>query len=250
MTADDEPTIAIIIDDIGDRLNDGRRAVELPGPVNVSFLPHTPFAARLAREAHALGKEVMLHLPMDSMRARTLGPGGLTEEMVQEEFVATLRADIAAIPYVSGINNHMGSRMTTNSLRMDWLMAELRVHDGLFFVDSRTSSTSIAGPMAVRYGVPSAQRDIFLDNERHPAAIARQFDRLVASARHHGRAIGIGHPHDATLTVLEQRLPQLASEGLRLVPVSQVIAEQQEQRPKLWQASLSPSPPAAKNSKP
>ena len=224
--------------------------MELPGAVTISFLPRTPYAARLAREAHAWGKEVMLHLPMDSLHERPLGPGGLTQAMSREEFLATLRDDIAAIPYVHGINNHMGSRMTTDGTRMLWLMSELRAHEGLFFVDSRTSSQSVAGPLAVNNGIPSSRRDIFLDNVREPAAIARQFQRLVATARRHGSAIGIGHPYPATLEVLEHYLPQVAQQGVQLVPVSQVIALQQAQRPQLWQASLFPSPPDVKSSKP
>lgn len=245
-----EPLVAIIIDDVGYRLHEGRRAAALPAPVTLSFLPHTPYAARLAREAHALGKEVMLHLPMAALQPRPLGPGGLTWDMDQEAFLATLRDDLAAVPHARGINNHMGSLMTTDPTAMKWLMGEIRLRGGLFFVDSRTTAESVARRVAVSFDIPSSRRDVFLDNEQRPEAIVRQLESLTALARRSGSAIAIGHAHPATLAMLEQHLPRLASEGIRLAPVSQVIAYQQAKRPQLWQASLSPSPTASKSSKP
>ncbi|HKJ75984.1 MAG TPA: divergent polysaccharide deacetylase family protein, partial [Gammaproteobacteria bacterium] len=103
------PAVAIIIDDLGDRLDAGERALALPGPLTYSFLPHTPYSARLARRAHALGKEVMLHLPMEAVAGNRLGPGAVTLHMNQAQLLRTVRSDLAAVPHVRGINNHMGS---------------------------------------------------------------------------------------------------------------------------------------------
>jgi polysaccharide deacetylase 2 family uncharacterized protein YibQ len=244
-----ESVIGIIIDDLGNRGAD-RRAVYLPGAVTLSFLPHTPYGARLAQEAHGAGKEVMLHLPMDSIHGRPLGPGGLTTGMNSDVFLGTLRRDLEAIPFISGVNNHMGSLLTADPARMGWLMSEIRARKGLFFVDSRTSRSTVAAPLAVKYGIASTSRDIFLDNDRRAFAVTRQFEELIAKAQRTGAAIGIGHPHPETMAVLEAVLPQLAERGVHLVPVSKVIQIRQQLRPQLWQASLFPSPKAAKNLKP
>jgi polysaccharide deacetylase 2 family uncharacterized protein YibQ len=215
------------------------------------MLPHTPYAARLAREGHARGKEIMLHLPMESVAPRPLGPGGVTLHMGQAEFARRVQANLAAIPHVRGVNNHMGSLLTLHPGHMGWLMAELRGRGDLYFVDSRTTPASVALPVAHEYGVPSITRDVFLDPDPSPAAIRTQWERVLARARRHGHALAIGHPYPETLALLERELPRLSAHGLRLVPASVLIAKQQSQgSTDLWHASLSPSPPAAKNSKP
>lgn len=242
--------LGIIIDDLGDRWRDGLRAVDLPGPVTASFLPRTPYAAELARRAHANGKEVMLHLPMESVTPRPLGPGGVTLHMTRAQFLRTLRVDLQAVPFVRGINNHMGSLLTRHPGHMGWLMGELNARGGLYFVDSRTTTATVALAVADEHGVPAVARDVFLDNRRDHAAILGQLTRLIAKARRNGFAVGIGHPYPETLAVLEGALPLLAAEGVELVPVSGLIAQREQRRTKLWHASLSPSPPDSKNLKP
>jgi polysaccharide deacetylase 2 family uncharacterized protein YibQ len=215
--------VAVIIDDLGDNLRYGDRAVDLPGAVTCSFLPHTPHAVQLAEEAHRLGKEVMLHLPMESEDGQDPGPGALALNMTHEEFLRTLRDDLAAVPYAAGINNHMGSLITRHPGHMEWLMRELHRRGDLYFVDSRTTAATVAQRVAQENAVPNLRRNVFLDDDLSPAAIARQFQRLLALARRHGSAVAIGHPHPATLSFLEQHLPDLARQGIRLLPVSQVI---------------------------
>src|SRR5690606_18507347 len=106
--ASTHPYIVLILDDIGNNAELGRRAVALPGAVTYAMLPHTPHAAKLAEQAHNLGKEVMLHAPMANQAHFPLGPGALTAELSQEEFMKTLEDSIASIPHLQGINNHMG----------------------------------------------------------------------------------------------------------------------------------------------
>ncbi|MDD3518048.1 MAG: divergent polysaccharide deacetylase family protein [Chromatiales bacterium] len=243
------PTISIIIDDIGYELAGGLRAVALPGPVTCSVLPDTPHADRLARAAHRAGKEVMVHLPMQATEALPLGPGGLTLDMTEQAFRASVARSIAAVPHARGVNNHMGSLLTRHPGHMAWLMEELRHHRDLYFVDSRTTDRSVARQVAREHAIPGTQRDIFLDTIPGDRAYVRQqFIQLVNVARHKGHAVAIGHPYPATLDVLEDHLAHLDMLGVQLVPVSQRIRE--EEAPRLWQASWSPSPTAARNSKP
>lgn len=218
------PIVAVIIDDLGNQLAKSERAVALPGPVACAFLPQTPYAARLARRAHAAGKEVLLHLPLEAVSHKPLGPGGLRLEMTRREFAATVRADLASIPDVDGVNNHMGSLLTQHPGDMAWLMAILRQSPSLFYVDSRTTPRTVAYEIATEYGVPATWRDVFLDDVRTEAAISRQFDRLIAIAKRRGAALAIGHPYPVTIRTLRKLLPKLAAAGVKLVPVRAVIA--------------------------
>lgn len=205
--------LGIVIDDLGNSLREGRRVIALPAPVACAILPHTPHADRLAREAHAQNKEVLLHLPMESENDEAPGPGVLTTGMASRELVYTLAYDLLAVPHAVGINNHMGSRLTEQPGAMRVLMQALHNRGNLFFVDSRTSGRSVAARLAAEHDVPVLARDVFLDNEPSEPAIRAQLAEALAIARRRGHAIAIGHPHPVTLAVLAKWLPTLARAG-------------------------------------
>ncbi len=229
------PVISIIIDDMGRSWDPGMEVVKLPGPVACAFLPHAPHTKELAKRAHAVNKEVILHLPMASMDLRPLDEGGITLDMTYEEFVRTFQDDLAAVPHVSGINNHMGSLITRHPGHMMWLMHEIRRHDRLFFVDSRTTVDTVARQVALENGVPTVDRDVFLDPDPSIEAVRYQFRRLLKLARKNGSATAIGHPYASTLKVLREELVKL--KGVRLAPVSEVIRLQQQGSENQWQLS-------------
>ncbi len=239
------PVIAIIIDDMGHQLQAGNEALELPGAITYAFLPHTPHAHEMAEQAHATGKEVMLHLPMDAHGGQELGPGGLSLHMTQRQFQDALASGLASVPHVAGLNNHMGSLLTRHPGAMDWLMQDVRQRGNLFFVDSRTSSLTVAEKLAREHQVPTASRDIFLDNVRDPAYIREQFRQLIRQAKSRGKAIGIGHPYPETIATLAEELEQLEAHGVKLVFTSEIIAAERAALP--WQAALSPAPKEAKD---
>lgn len=246
--ADEPPAITIIIDDMGNHKGYGEGALEIPGSVTYAFLPHTQYARALAEKAHANGKEVMLHLPMESHSGNRLGPGGLTLHMTEQRFRQTLAEGIKSIPHVRGVNNHMGSLLTQHPGAMGWVMDELQGREGLFFIDSRTSENTVAGQLAEERRIPNTQRDVFLDNNRDPAAIRAQFRQLIKRAKLTGYAVGIGHPYPETAEVLKALLAETASLGVRLIPASEMI--QAQGRNKAWQEPSSPSLKVAKSSKP
>jgi hypothetical protein len=198
-------------------------ATALPGAVTLSILPHSPYSRRAAELAGKHDKEVMLHAPMSSVDGKTLDPGGLTVDMSREHFLATLAANLDDFPNIRGVNNHMGSQLTQHSKPMRWLMQELRARN-LYFVDSRTIASSLAWETALDYGVSTARRDIFLDNESNYLAIAEQFGQLLSLARRHGQALAIAHPYPETLRFLETALPMLEQANIRLVPVSDLLS--------------------------
>jgi len=226
--ANKQPSIAIIIDDMGDKLSRGKTVVALPGKVTLSFLPHAPHSKTLANRAHALGKEVMLHLPMETVTGRRLGLGGLTLHMTESELKTTTKKAIASIPYVQGVNNHMGSLLTRHPGAMGWLMQQIKEQEKLYFIDSRTTAHSVAGKIAVENGLPSAQRDVFLDDVRDKSSIRKEFKRLLRQAKKNGSAIGIGHPRPETIEVLRREISKLDSKGIRLVSVSEIIDMRKE----------------------
>tara|TARA_R110002094_G_scaffold161267_1_gene146489 strand:- start:63 stop:860 length:798 start_codon:yes stop_codon:yes gene_type:complete len=223
-----QPSIVLIIDDVGDNLAQGSAALTLPGPVTYAFLPHSPFGPRLARRAFESGKDVILHAPMENTHDRPLGPGALTTDLSQEAFTRVLAADLDDVPHVLGLNNHMGSLLTTLEPQMQWVMALARQR-GLFFVDSRTTAESIAWKVAQQQGIPSLQRDVFLDHEQTTEFVHQQFLRTIAIARRHGSAVAIGHPYGVTVEYLRLALPLLDEQGIRLVTASALIMERQDQ---------------------
>lgn len=228
------PVIAIIIDDLGNRPEMDRRIVQLPGAVTCAFLPHTPHAARLAALAASSGKEIMLHLPMQALDESRDDAGMLHLGMTQQEFAETVRDGLNFLPQVRGVNNHMGSLLTQSPLRMQWLMEELKRHEGLYFVDSFTSLRSVAWRVAESNHLPSVRRDVFLDASPEPELIRAQFESLLQRARKNGFAVAIAHPYPETVAFLEQRLATLEETGVKLLPVSRLI----EQRMALQATSI------------
>lgn len=213
------PTIAIIIDDMGHNLHEGERLANLDQPLTLAFLPFRRHTDVLARLAHSRNKEIMLHAPMANTRNFSLGPGGLTSDMDEQNLTSTLRRALQSIPYVQGVNNHMGSLLTQKLKPMDWVMQELYRYP-VYFVDSRTIASSIAGNVAAAYQIPTLTRDVFLDHEQTEEFIDRQFKELIRQAKENGSAVGIGHPHTVTVDYLEKHLPELDEQGIAIATVS------------------------------
>ena len=220
-----EARISIIIDDLGYRKAEGLRALRLPGPVAVAILPGTPQAVVLAEVANAEDKEVLVHLPLQATIDDGLDePGSLGLDTTRSEFRAGVEHAIASIPHVSGVNNHRGSLLTRHPGHMRWLMEDiLAQEESLFFIDSYTTHHSVALTIAGEHGVPALKRDVFLDNQRDRESIANEFERLKRIAREKGAAVAIGHPFPETLEFLEAALPELAAEGIALVPVTALV---------------------------
>jgi len=234
----DNARLAIIIDDIGYNKSQSERAARLNGAFTLSVLPFTPHGVSSAQLAHSQGKELMLHLPMSTINNMPMGKGGLVSGMEKDAFLATVRQDLANLPYIKGVNNHMGSKLTQETEPMQWLMGELHPRR-LYFVDSRTSAQTKALDIANHYQVPSLKRDVFLDDLNETKAIEYQLNRAIQFAHQRGSAVAIGHPYPATLSVLERVRPILAGQGVTLVYVSQLL---KPAPPKVNEIDLIPTP--------
>ena len=217
--------IALIIDDMGNAKRDAD-AFSLPKEVAFSILPHKPLSLTFSNKAASQQREVMLHIPMESLAGKRLGPGALTSDMHPVTIHEVLQSALATVPHATGVNNHMGSKLTQLTLPMSATMEFLQTNQ-LFFVDSRTTRFSKANNIALQKGVLSGKRNVFLDHFAEQKHIDMQFKRLIRLAKKYDKAIGIAHPYPQTLQYLEQALTDLESEGVVLVPPSTLLEGQQ-----------------------
>jgi uncharacterized protein len=217
------PRVAIIIDDLGYDRSLAEKLIGLNAPFTIAILPHSPHQDAIARMAQARGLELMLHLPMEPMEYPDInsGPGTLHTRMGPDELLRVLEENLAAVPHITGVNNHMGSRLTASSEQMYQVFSVLKKR-GLYFVDSRTTDESICKPSARLFQLPFAQRDVFIDHQQDPAFIRKQIRELVRVAYRKGEAVGIAHPHPATYAILKEELPALRQQ-VEIVPASALV---------------------------
>ncbi|WP_086929828.1 divergent polysaccharide deacetylase family protein [Agarilytica rhodophyticola] len=215
--------VAIIIDDLGYTMAEGRKLAAIPFDITFSVIPFTPYGKKIAHLAHRNQKEIMLHAPMETL-AQVKWERGLDTSMKESEFITTMEKMVDDIPFVKGLNNHGGSKLTQNRPRMDWVMAFLS-RRALYFIDSRTIANSQAGKAAQHAQIANRSRDIFLDNEKDPEQIQVQLEKLRKIALKRGDAIAIGHPYPETLEALRKVLPEFAKQGIELVSVSKLLKE-------------------------
>jgi len=218
--------VAIIIDDLGMGGKVTRELLAIDCPLNFSILPFLPHSKDTAREARKRGFLVMLHLPMEPKGYpgpdKDPGKGAIFVNTSRKEIAKIIAQDLSGIPYVQGVNNHTGSRLTENKEIVDLILKELKKRK-LFFVDSKTSPNSIAYREAKRLGLRSGERDVFLDNEIDLDYIKGQIRLLARIALKEGQAIGIGHPHSLTARAIKESIPELENQGIEFVLVSELL---------------------------
>ena len=216
--------IVLVIDDFGyrnDSISDG--FLELPVPITCAVLPGHNQSSRFAKKAINAGKEVIVHMPMQSAIASSgEDEFKLKIGMTSEEIEWRLNEALNEIPEAVGINNHQGSKATTDGKVMA-VVASVLKNKNKFFLDSRTSSKTVGENTMRSVGVPTARRHIFLDNDLSIENISKQLDKLVIVAEKKGLAIGIGHVKGNTLKVLEEKIPALVEQGFEFKFLSQVV---------------------------
>lgn len=219
-----KPRLAIIIDDLGIQREAAEKTVNLPFHVTMSIMPHQPASEYAAAMAARAGREVLMHVPMEPVDYpdKDPGRGALMSGMDDDQINRIMEENLRSVPGAVGINNHMGSRLTSDQESMDNLMKWM-VRYGLIFLDSRTSNSSVAYEMAKLHGIKSSRRDIFLDNSDDPAYISDRLDELIDIALARGTAVGIGHPRESTLSVLEKSRDRFEKAGVEVVPLSGLI---------------------------
>ncbi len=217
-----KPRLALLIDDMGNRQKLGQQLIELDILLSFAILPFTPHAHSLMEMAHARDREVLLHLPMEATLAKwDPGPGALYTSMSPRAIKAQVRKDLEDLPYAVGVNNHMGSKFTSDKKAMQAALAPIKARN-LFFLDSITIAKSVAYKEAKKMNIKAARRDVFIDNEQDAAKIKSQLERLVRIAKKHGSAIGIAHPYPVTIATFKKEKAWL-EEQVELVPISTLM---------------------------
>lgn len=219
------PKVAIIIDDIGNDLNAVKELLRINADLTFSILPLQAHSREAAEMIHKARKEVLLHLPMEPVAYpnEKPGEGALFTDMSDEEILFQLRKDIAAVPYIAGVNNHMGSKFMSDEKKLTVVFKELRKKK-LFFVDSRTSADTKALTAARATGLPLAERKVFIDNNQDYGKI---YNILIKVAKNNNvpAQIIIGHPHPETIRAIKESVKVFRDKGISVVPVSRILKQ-------------------------
>ena len=212
--------IAVVIDDLGVDQQRTQKAISLAGPLNMAFLPYGINLRRLTKGALANGHELIVHLPMEPKGgAADPGPNALLNSLSDEQIRDRVNWNLSQFQGFVGVNNHMGSEFTSRKDGMKIVMSALKDR-GLFFLDSLTSSNSIAHFSASEEGIKFLARDVFIDNESNITSIKERLNELEEISARRGYAIGIAHPYDTTLEALRHWIPTLPGKAIKLVPLS------------------------------
>lgn len=212
------PEIAIVIDDLGPNKKTAESILNINVPLTLSILPRETHSKWIADKGHRAGRDIIVHIPMESGDAHSLGKGGLYTWMTDDEIRNVLTEDLASVPHASGISNHMGSAFTKDERAMYVLIAGIR-KARFFFLDSLTTPESVGYSTAVQLGVTALKRDTFLDYIDDPAAIRKQWNRTIDIAESRGYAIVLAHPRKNTIAFLRKTLPD---SRIKIVPVSKL----------------------------
>ena len=216
--------IVLVIDDFGyrnDNISDG--FLNLSIPITCAIIPGHTASKKFAEKAVSYGKEVIIHMPMES---ENYSPGedeyklltSMTSELLENKLIQAFES----LPEAIGMNNHQGSKATSDSKTMTVLASVLKDR-GKYFIDSRTSSLTIGEKTMISFGVPTARRNIFLDNNNDLDRIEEQMKKLANSAKKNGVAVGLGHARKNTLSVIEKVVPDLLDKGFVFQFASQVV---------------------------
>jgi uncharacterized protein len=217
------PRISIIIDDIGFSRSLAKKFLDLQVPITFAILPKLEKSLALAEEIHAQGHEIMLHQPMEALDSSIdPGPGAVYVGYGAKRIAEVVRNNLAGIPHALGVNNHMGSRLTECREEINQVLNVIE-NNSLCFVDSLTSTRSVAYQEASRRHIPTAYRNIFLDNLRNEAHIINQLCTLANEAFKYGRAVGIGHPFPETARAIARFLSGPGNLSNYLVPISAIL---------------------------
>ncbi len=222
-----EHTVAVVIDDFGNRMKGTAEMLRLLIPITAAVMPFLPTSQADAEAAYAAGKEVIVHLPMEPVKGKPswLGPRAILTGLSDEEIRLRTEAAIADVPHAVGMNNHMGSRATADERVMRIVLQVCKEH-GLFFLDSRTSYKSVVPKLAREMGVPLLQNDLFLDDVYTDRHVGGQVLLLKARVQKQDRTVVIGHvgpPGLITSGQLAAAIPGLRRASVRFVKLSELL---------------------------
>ena len=216
-------TIVFVIDDAGNNIKELEPFLSIPGPLTIAVLPGLPYSAEAARRIRAAGKEVILHQPMEAIGGQDPGPGAIISGMSPEEIKSIMARNIAEVGPVTGVNNHQGSKITSDSNMMQTVLA-FCLENNLYFLDSRTTADSVVPVVARRVGIKFAERNVFIDNEQNKDAMLRYITNGLTRAQRNGLSVMIGHTWSPDLApLLKEQYPLLIEQGYTIKKAFDII---------------------------
>jgi polysaccharide deacetylase 2 family uncharacterized protein YibQ len=217
-------TLVFIIDDAGNNLAELEPFLRFPGPLTIAVLPGLPHSAQAAQRIRAAGKEVFLHQPMEALGGQAPGPGAIYTGMSEREIRELLRRNVAEIGPVAGMNNHQGSKITSDQKMMEAVLDFCR-EQGIYFLDSRTTADTQAPAAAKSLGMKIGERNIFIDNDQEKNAMSRSIKEGLGKLRDRGGVVMIGHAWSPALApLLAELYPSLLEQGYTFSVASKHIA--------------------------
>jgi len=219
--------IAIVIDDFGNAMKGSEQMLNLPVKITVAVMPFLPTTKKDAEEAFRMGHDVIVHLPMEPNNGKRswLGPGAIMTDLSDEEIRRRVEAAIDEVPHAIGMNNHMGSKATSDE-RVMRVVLQVCKERGLFFLDSRTSYRTVVPKVAAELGVQTLHNNVFLDDVYTPNHVARQLREVKKFIRQHEHCVVIGHvgpPGMITSGLLRDAIPGLLNEAA-FIPLSSMLS--------------------------
>jgi len=215
--------IVLILDDVGFGGQPLEEATRIDPNLNFAVIPGESHSRQSARTLEAGGFEILCHLPMEPLGYPGVSPGNraILNAMTNDQIRAQVKENFRLVPEARGFNNHMGSRGTADRRIMEQVFAAMP--PDLFFVDSRTTSASLAGGVAREMNIRTASRDVFLDDKQDQQSIRKQLAELASLAEKRKLAIGIGHMYPSTIKVLSEEMPKLRQRGFRFIRASEAV---------------------------
>jgi len=221
---DKTPKIAFIIDDIGYHDTDANDLKKIGIPITGSIIPSTPYAREEGSKLYAFGLEMMIHLPMQAKDTNLKYPKSefVVMSSTINDIIKLIDDAKKKIPYARGLNNHMGSLITSNRAMITKVLTIVKKRK-LFFIDSRTTATTVAGEIAKEMGVKTASKDIFIDHIQTYEESIKRINILIRIALHNGKGIAIGHPHQTTFQAIKDSVKKIRDKGIDIVFVSSLL---------------------------
>ncbi|MDQ0657294.1 polysaccharide deacetylase 2 family uncharacterized protein YibQ [Paenibacillus sp. W2I17] len=242
-TASESPSnhkrLAIIIDDVGNDMKGTAEILAMPVKLTVAVMPFLPTTKKDAIAAHEKGMDVIVHMPMEPKKGRPewLGPGAITSSLTDEEVRSRVEKAIDDVPHAIGMNNHMGSKITSDKRIMSIVLDVCRER-GLFFVDSRTNFRSVVGELAISKNMPPVGNDIFLDDQNSKQHIRKQLDLAAQRAIDKNICVVIGHVGHSgmnTSAVIRESVSRLQNQ-VQFVGIGDLVRD-------VWQWHSAPTLP-------
>ncbi|MGN7350845.1 divergent polysaccharide deacetylase family protein [Paenibacillus sp. 2003] len=231
--------LAIIIDDVGNDMKGTAEILAMPVKLTVAVMPFLPTTKKDAIAAHEKGMDVIVHMPMEPKKGRPewLGPGAITSNLTDEEVRSRVEKAIDDVPHAIGMNNHMGSKITSDKRIMS-IVLDVCKERGLFFVDSRTNFRSVVGELAVSKNMPPVGNDIFLDDQNSKQLIRKQLDLAAQRAIDKNICVVIGHVGHSgmnTSAVIRESVSRLQNQ-VQFVGIGDLVRD-------VWQWHSAPTLP-------